>query len=46
MNAYYGSIMQQMPYKEYRLCGGRMEGTRAIDISNGCGLELTILPDR
>ena len=32
--------------KQYRLMGGKAEGVRAIDIHNGAGMELTILPDR
>lgn len=44
--AYVGDVSQLMPVKEYRLCGGRMDGVRGVDISNGAGVEATLLPDR
>lgn len=43
---YIGNISQVMPVKEYRLCGGRMDGVRAVDMTNGAGLDITLLPDR
>ena len=44
--AYVGNLSQLFQVKEYRLSGGRQEGVRAVDISTGSGLELTVLPDR
>lgn len=32
--------------KKYKFCDGKMDGARAIDIRNGKGLEMTVLPDR
>ena len=46
LREYLGDIAQVFEVKEYRLMGGKAEGVRAIDISNGAGLELTLLPDR
>lgn len=43
---YIGNLDQIFPVKEYILSGGRREGVRAVDISNGAGLDLTLLPDR
>ena len=43
---YIGHMDQLFRVKDYTLRGGRQEGVRAIDIDNGTGLELTILPDR
>lgn len=43
---YVGDLRQLMPYKVYTLSGGRMDGVRAVDISNGADIEITILPDR
>lgn len=43
---YAGDINQLMPYKEYRYSGGHMDGVRAVDLSNGAGLEITLLADR
>lgn len=44
--AYIGNLAQIFAVKEYKLCGGRADGVRAIDISNGAGLDITLLPDR
>lgn len=46
LREYLGDVAQVFEVKEYRLMGGKAEGVRAIDISNGAGLELTLLPDR
>ena len=32
--------------KKYRFCEGKADGVRAIDVRNGRGIELTVLPDR
>ena len=44
--AYVGHISQLFDVRSYRLCGGRQEGVRAVDICTGSGLEVTVLPDR
>lgn len=41
-----GNISQIMPFGEYRLVSGKMDGARAASISNGSGLEIIMLPDR
>ncbi len=43
---YIGDTSQMFGVKDYRLNGGKAEGTRAIDVKNGSGLEFTVLPDR
>ena len=43
---YIGNLSQLFNVKEYRLTGGRQDGVRAVDICTGCGMELTVLPDR
>jgi len=43
---YVGDLSQLFGVKDYRLVGGKAEGVRAVDIKNGSGLELTVLPDR
>ena len=43
---YIGNLSQLFNVKEYRLSGGRQDGVRAVDICTGCGMELTVLPDR
>ncbi|MCL2099498.1 MAG: aldose 1-epimerase family protein [Oscillospiraceae bacterium] len=43
---YIGSSAQLFSVKNYILTGGRADGTRAVDIINGKGLFMTILPDR
>ena len=46
LREYLGDTAQVFDVKQYRLMGGKAEGVRAIDIHNGAGMELTILPDR
>lgn len=46
LREYLGDTAQVFDVKQYRLMGGKAEGVRAIDIHNGTGMELTILPDR
>jgi hypothetical protein len=41
-----GDASQILGVKEYVLEGGRARGVRAVDVKNGSGLELTVLPDR
>lgn len=41
-----GNINQVFSVKEYILTGGRKQGVRGIDVSNGAGIDITILPDR
>lgn len=43
---YVGDISQLFSVKEYRLTSGLADGVRGVDIKNGSGLEMTILPDR
>lgn len=43
---YIGNLSQVFSVKEYRMEGGKAKGIYAVDINNGAGLELTILPDR
>lgn len=43
---YIGDINQVFSVKRYKMEGGKRQGVEAIDINNGSGLELTILPDR
>lgn len=43
---YIGADDQLFQVKEYTFSSGRSRGVRAIDISNGAGMEVTILPDR
>lgn len=43
---YIGNRQQLFSVKEYQLLGGKQDGVRAIDISNGSGLDVTILPDK
>lgn len=44
--AYIGDPNQLMSCFEGRLSGGKQDGVRFIQISNGNGFELTLLPDR
>lgn len=44
--AYIGDISQLISVRTARLCGGRAEGTLMTQINNGCGLDVTVLPDR
>lgn len=46
MNPYVGHDTQYYGVEEHRLSGGRGDGMRLLEIYNGKGLELTILPDR
>ena len=43
---YAGDLSALLGMKAYTLQDGRAKGLRAIDIKNGRGLELTVLPDR
>lgn len=46
MLKFVGDFSQIIGTKDYTLNGGKAQGTRAIDIKNGSGLEFTVLPDR
>ncbi|HHV96472.1 MAG TPA: aldose 1-epimerase family protein [Clostridiaceae bacterium] len=46
MLKYVGDLSQLFGIKDYRLIGGKADGVRAIDIKNGSGLEITVIPDR
>lgn len=43
---YVGNSQQLFSFKQYRLEGGKAQGVLGADISNGNGLDVTILPDR
>ena len=43
---YVGDIRQVCGIKEYELTSGKARGMRALDVKNGSGIELTVLPDR
>jgi hypothetical protein len=43
---YIGDLSQIFPVREFRLCGGKSDGVRAIDVKNGAGIDMTILIDR
>ena len=43
---YIGHTDQVFMVKEYTLTGGKQQGVKAIDVSNGAGIDITILPDR
>ncbi len=43
---YIGNTAQLFKVKEYRFCGGRCDGVRAVDVSTGAGLSFTVLIDR
>lgn len=43
---YIGDINQIFSVKRYKMEGGKKQGVEAIDVSNGSGLDITILPDR
>lgn len=43
---YYGHDTQYYGIEEHRLVGGKGDGMRLLEVRNGRGLELTILPDR
>ncbi len=46
MNPYIGHDFQVSGIEEHRLVGGKGDGMRLFEINNGCGLELTLSPDR
>lgn len=43
---YIGSISQLFDVRQYRMVGGKAEGTLAVEVWNGDKLTVTILPDR
>lgn len=43
---YIGNISQLFDVRQYRMCGGKAEGTAAVEVWNGDALTVTILPDR
>ena len=46
MNPYIGHDQQFYGVEEHRLVGGKGDGMRLLDIRNGKGLELAVMPDR
>lgn len=46
MNPYIGHDLQISGVEELRLVGGKGDGMRLYEVTNGKGLELTITPDR
>ena len=46
MLKYTGNQAQLFSVKNYIITGGKADGTRAIDVINGKGLFMTVLPDR
>lgn len=46
MNPYIGHDSQVYRIEEHRLTGGKGDGMRLLEVSNGKGLELTVVPDR
>lgn len=46
MNAYIGNRLQLCGVQEMRLAGGKADGMRLYEVTNGKGLELKISPDR
>lgn len=46
MNPYIGNDLQISGVQEYRLVGGKGDGMRLYEVSNGRGMELQISPDR
>ena len=46
MNPYIGHDSQLSGVEEHRLVGGKGDGMRLYEITNGKGMELTITPDR
>lgn len=46
MNSYIGHQLQMYGIEEYRLVGGKGDGMRLLEVRNGKGLEMKILPDR
>ena len=43
---YIGDTSQLFGAKDYFINGGKADGVRAVDMKNGGGLELTVLPNR
>jgi len=46
MKQYVGNRAQLFSVRESRLCGGRGDGVRVVDVHNGGNLEVTVVPDR
>ncbi len=46
MNPYIGHDSQVYGVEEHRLVGGKGDGMRIFEIHNGCGLDMTVSPDR
>lgn len=46
MYKYTGDLSQLFYARSYRLCGGKADGMRAVDVNNGAGLAFTVLADR
>ena len=46
MNPYVGHDTQCYGIEEHRLAGGRGDGMRLLEVNNGIGLEMTVVPDR
>ena len=46
VNAYLGHESQLFGIEEHRLVGGKGDGQRLYEVHNGCGLDLTVSPDR
>lgn len=46
MNQYIGHDSQLAYFEEHRLCGGKGDGMRLIEVRNGKGLEFTVSADR
>ena len=45
-SAYIGHESQLFGVEEHRLIGGKGDGMRLMEVTNGKGLEMTVLPDR
>ena len=43
---YIGNLSQLLRVNSYRMLGGRADGVRAVDVSNGSGLQFTVVADR
>lgn len=43
---YLGHENQILGAEQYRICGGKGDGMRILQVRNGLGLELTVTPDR
>lgn len=46
MNPYLGHATQLSGIEEHRLVGGKGDGLRLLEVTNGLGLQLTLSPDR